>query len=132
MRETVEILLSILISAVVYGAIPVFFVLSSGIIAFQRYRRLLPVVAALCIHLASCYIMLWEPSGNMPVVPGVLTLEILSVMIPAIVAIAGITWTLLVSQSLREKWWGIAIAVVGSGLTALNAFMYIQLVWYAI
>jgi hypothetical protein len=133
MRDPIETAIGIVITTFIYGAIPVSFVLISGFIVLKRYRKLLPVVAALFVYLAISYIMLFgDRTGGIPPVPGYLTLGLLSVMLPAIVTLAGIVWTLVVSNSVRERWWGIAISVVGSGLTALQAFIYIQLAWYAI
>jgi hypothetical protein len=61
-----------------------------------------------------------------------MSLWLLSVMLPVVVAISGIMWTLVVAKSEGERWCGIAVSIVDPGLTAVQAFIYIQLAWYAI
>jgi hypothetical protein len=133
MRDPAETIIGTLVYAFIYGVIPVSFALISGLIVLLRYQRLLPVIGALFVYLAICYIaLLGDRTGGIPPVPGVMSLWLLSVILPVVVAISGITWTLVVAKAEGERWCGIAISIVGPALTALQAFIYIQLAWYAI
>lgn len=119
----------LLYRGLIYGAIPVLFMLFSGLFVLRRHRRLLPVVALLAGYQAACF---WGLRGTPPAIPQRSQLQILAMALPLGVAVLGAFWAWRAAESARERWIGVAIAAVGSALTAAQVAFYIRILWQSI
>jgi len=124
-----SILVFFLYRSVVFGAIPLAFLLISAFIAFRRHKVLVPVVVSLALYQATCFLMLRPTSGGSPGIPEVLELQLLSVFLPLSVALGGTVWSMVATKVPRERMVGCAISTVGSGLTAGQAYFFITIIW---
>jgi hypothetical protein len=105
------------------------FLLVSAFTAFRRYRVLIPVVVALALYQAMCFIMLHGSFGSSPEIPEMLDLRVLSIVLPMVVALGGSVWSFMATRVMRERVIGTIISTVGSGLTAGQAYFYITIIW---
>ena len=124
MDESIHVFLS---RSLFVGLLPTLFIVASSIFAFRWYRCLIPVVVGLALYVVACLIRFTPVS-----IPTGMDIAIFVVGLPVLLGLAGCIWSVVAPDRTIERVYGLAISILGFGLSAGILAVFIQISWATI